>query len=94
MSVEMFSFNMEKLYKEFDLLYSYNMHLGHTEDLLEILKKKKELSKKIMDELDQKGLLPRRCKHCGRELPWNYGYGICQSCYRRTHYHWEEDWDF
>lgn len=72
---------MEQAYKICDLLYQYNTRFEHPEDTEEILNIKKELSKRILKELSSNGLKPRLCKYCGRELPWNYPYGMCQECH-------------
>lgn len=72
---------LEHAHKVCDLLYGYNMRFSHPEDIEEIMETKKAISGRILKELSSRGLQPRRCKYCGEEMPWNYPYGICQSCH-------------
>ena len=44
-------------------------------------KKKKEVSDTLTKVLKTKQLKRRQCPDCGRALPYNYQYGICESCY-------------
>ena len=77
--------SMEHAYKVCDLLYSYNERFEHQEDIPEILQTKKDLSRRILRELSTKGLQPRRCKYCGKQLPWNHPYGMCEECHDRMY---------
>ena len=73
--------DMERTYKVLDLLYSYNIRFNHPEDIQEILDNKKILSRRIIEHHDKQGLQPRKCKYCGKVLPWNYPYGMCNACH-------------
>ena len=86
--------DMEHAYKVCDLLYSYNIRFEHPEDIEEILGLKKNLSRKILTELSTKGLQPRKCKYCGRQLPWNHPYGMCEQCHEAMYprLRWDDDW--
>ncbi len=43
---------------------------------------RESLNRFIENSLKQSRFLPR-CRECAKTLPPNYGYGICQSCYKR-----------
>lgn len=86
---------MEQAYKICDLLYNYDRRFEHSEDIKAILKLKKDLSHRIMKQLSAKSLQPRRCKYCGKTLPWNYPYGICEECHDSMYPRWScDDWDY
>ncbi len=71
-----------------DLLYAYMDRFEHPEGIPEILQIKEKLSLAIMKILEKQELTGRRCRECGRPLPWNYSYGVCERCHhggRRHH---------
>ena len=58
-------------------------------------KKKKEVSDTLTEVLKTKQLKRRQCPDCGRALPYNYQYGICESCYsmrNRGYGYWGDEW--
>ena len=74
---------------------------GHELALLEkytekeqLLEYKRKLSDKISDILAKQKLPGRTCKDCGRPIPWNYPYGICQSCYNNRYIYVDYDYDY
>lgn len=85
---------LEQAHKICDLLYCYCTNFDHPEDVDEILQLKKDISKKILEVLENSKLHPRRCKYCGQKLKWNYPYGMCQKCHDEQYgYHyWEDYW--
>ncbi len=64
-----------------DLLYSYLDRFDHPEGIPEILAAKEKLSLAIMKILEKQELTGRRCRECGRPLPWNYPFGVCERCH-------------
>lgn len=85
---------MEQAYKICDLLYNYFTRFDHVEEVKELLTLKKELSGKIMQELSEHKLQSKKCKYCGKVLPWNYPYGMCSNCHdERYGRHWYDDYD-
>ena len=89
--------DMERDYRICDLLYVYASRFNHTEHIEDIQKRKVELSKRISAELSKKKLTERRCKHCGRTMPWNYPYGMCKKCHDQLYpryYDYDEDDDY
>ena len=72
---------LERKYKLYDLLYSYCDKFHHDEFVNQILEDKKLLSQMLIDLLKREKYSIKKCKCCGRILPWNYKYGMCRSCY-------------
>ncbi len=72
---------LEAAFHVCDLLYSYLDRFDHPEGIQEILDVKEKLSLTIMKILEKQELTGRRCKECGRPLPWNARYGICDRCH-------------
>lgn len=91
--------SLEQFHKLCDLAYAYCNRFGHEEDVEQILATKKAISKKIIVLLSEQKLESRKCKYCGKELAWNYPYGMCNGCYasrfrRKSSYDWEEDFEW
>ena len=85
--------SLEDAYGYCDLLYYYQRRFTDGEQLEQILKDKKEITGHINRILAKQKLKGRRCKYCGRELPWNYAYGMCQSCHDSMYgSRWEEEY--
>ena len=89
---------LELEYKKCDLLYNFlrRFHIGSEKK--ELLEYKRAISSKISDTLAKQKLPVRTCKDCGKHLPWNYPYGICESCYNQRYsyfdYNYDYDYDF
>ena len=64
-----------------DLLYAYMDRFEHPAGIPEVLKAKEKLSLAIMKILEKQDLAGRRCRDCGRPLPWNYPFGVCERCH-------------
>ncbi len=76
---------LEKMFRLCDLLYSYCDRFSHTEYLAELMARKNQISGRIMKVLATQKLRPRRCRYCGRKLPWNHPYSMCERCYRNRY---------
>lgn len=72
---------LEKSYKMADLLYNLFRKFGTKEDLAQITDLKKQISQNITEILSKQALKPKSCKYCGKILPWNYSYSMCQNCH-------------
>ena len=72
---------LEEAFHVCDLLYSYMDRFDHPEGIPEILRVKEKLSTAIMKILEKQELAGRRCRICGRPLPWNYSFGVCERCH-------------
>ena len=76
--------DLPELEEEFhvcDLLYAYMDRFDHPEGIPELLSVKEKLSLAIMKILEKQELTGRRCRECGRPLPWNYPFGVCERCH-------------
>lgn len=83
--------DLEQWYKACDLLYYYKTRYER-DNFQWVSAKKNEISKKIIEILDQQKLQPRKCGSCGKTLEWNYPYGICQKCYNKRYSYWGDDY--
>ncbi|MBQ6076143.1 MAG: hypothetical protein IJK86_08365 [Lachnospiraceae bacterium] len=78
--------NMNELEQSFrlcDLLYGYCEKFGHTEFRDEIMGRKNIISGQMTDILARQSLSGKKCPRCGRALPWNYPYRLCDPCFKR-----------
>ena len=77
--------SLEKLEKKFrvcDLLYSYLRKFYPVESLMsEVSAVKGGIAHEIINILEKQRFQGKRCRICGRKLPWNDEYGICDHCY-------------
>ena len=76
---------LEQMFRLCDLLYSYCDRFSHEEFLPELMQRKNQISGRILKTLAQTKLRPRRCRYCGRRLPWNHPYSMCERCYRNRY---------
>ena len=74
---------LEAAFHVCDLLYAYMDRFDHPDGIQDVLNCKQNLSEAIMKILDKQELGSRKCRECGRPLPWIYPYGICDHCFRR-----------
>ena len=52
-------------------------------ELLRTIQQRKDLiSSGIIHVLSTQKLPGRKCRQCGKRLPWNWPYAICDHCYR------------
>ncbi len=74
---------LEHAYSICDLCANYvRLFLSDREELRqEIDERKYLLSKGIMKILASRKLRGKTCKRCGRSIPWDYPYWICEKCY-------------
>ncbi len=84
--------SLEQAYQTCDLLYVYHKKFTDGARIPEIAAHKKVISETMMKLLATKKLPRRKCRSCGRKLPWNFPYGICEEChsqqYRSYGYGW------
>ena len=73
---------LEVEYRRMDLLYGYSRRITRDTGSFEVISViRKDLSAAIMRILSEQKLTPRKCRKCGKELPWNYPFGLCYDCY-------------
>ena len=78
--------NLEKLetyYRMLDLLYMYDMKFNYGNKSNDILSVKNQIAEKIIKILEKQKFAKNKCQRCGKILPWDYKYRICESCFRR-----------
>ena len=77
---------LEVQFKACDMLYHYieAFTAGHTEDLRAVLMRKNEISARIMELLSRQRLSMKKCRICGKELPFRHKYGVCEECFARA----------
>ena len=84
---------MEISYKALDLYYGFaqKMHLSFDEDW--VYYTKLDLSYRINQEiLKTLKTNQKKCRRCGRNLPWNFTFNICEECFdslNRRRYRYE-----
>ena len=75
---------LETYYKMLDLYYSFSKVYGLEYDKEWLADEKLGVANKINEllihDLSKKGSC---CRKCGRHIPLDSGYGICEDCYRR-----------
>ncbi|MBQ9154524.1 MAG: hypothetical protein IJ130_11995 [Solobacterium sp.] len=73
---------LELEYRRMDLLYGYSRRItGDKEICEEISDIRQSLSSRIMQILSEQKLTPKKCRRCGKALPWNYPFNLCYDCY-------------
>ncbi|MBQ9612444.1 MAG: helicase [Lachnospiraceae bacterium] len=77
--------SLDKLERKFricDLLYAYLRKFYPVESLMsEVSAVKSGIAHEIIRILEKQRFQGKRCRICGRKLPWNYEYSICEICY-------------
>lgn len=76
---------LEQIYQYLDLMYNCISRFGNTDELSYIADEKKAVCNRITVLLKEKKLEAKKCRECGKKLPWNYPYNLCQSCYNSMH---------
>lgn len=80
-------YDLESYYKMLDLYFQFSrkVNLPIQTELLEEERRntEEEINRILKTEC---GSYTRKCAECGRELPWNYTYSVCERCYFRIQY--------
>ena len=79
--------DLEQDFKLCDLLFGYCEKFDHTELRGEIMHRKNRISERMTKILARQALSGKKCSRCGRAMPWNAPYGICERCFKRRR--WE-----
>ena len=86
--------DLESKYARLDLLYAYTAKFEGEAEAYQVMLKKDDVSHKIVSILKKQGLKAKKCRRCGKRLPWYHQYGICEECYQRNYRRWDDDlWD-
>ena len=79
---------LERQHAALDLYFNIARKFQPSERTFElIMEKKRVCSERIMKILEKQKLRGKTCRCCGRELPWNYPFGICERCYKSRRYY-------
>lgn len=75
---------LEQQHRILDLYFNLARKFQPLESTLKLIMEKKRIcSEKITKLLETRGFKERRCKSCGRPLPWNHPYGLCTKCHEK-----------
>ena len=76
---------LEHEYRECDLFANYaRLFLRSREDIRAVIEERKSLlSKAIMKILAGRKLHGKTCRRCGRHMPWNYPFSLCERCFHQ-----------
>ncbi|MBP3729297.1 MAG: hypothetical protein J6H18_03425 [Lachnospiraceae bacterium] len=75
--------DLEEAFRLCDLLYGYGEKFHHTEFREEIMLRKNLISETMTAILARQSLSGKKCAGCGRALPWNFPYRMCDACFKR-----------
>ncbi len=75
---------LEADYRRCDLMYNYvRLFFSFPDEILQEIQRRKDLiSQGIIHILSTQKLRARTCSGCGRSLPWNWPYPLCDFCHR------------
>jgi ATP-dependent RNA helicase SUPV3L1/SUV3 len=75
---------LEGDYRLCDLCYNYaRRFLENADALLQTIQQRKDLiSSGIIHVLSTQKLPGRKCRLCGKRLPWDWPYAVCDPCHR------------
>lgn len=76
---------LEAQYAHLDLLHQYCRAFGHPEHYAEIAERRDAISGRISEIISKSVFEARRCRECGRTLPWNWPYPMCDPCHDRLY---------
>ncbi len=72
----------ETFYKLLDLYYQFSVRMGKEMDLKRLGQEREKTEDTIMRYLskDKKNYI-RKCQYCGKPLPFDSAFGVCESCH-------------
>lgn len=84
---------LENKYKVLDILYGFAVRYDE-KNVQKCIETRKEISMLIMHALAHQKYNPKKCSCCGRTLPYNHPYSMCDSCYERRYGNggWYPEW--
>ena len=74
--------DLEEEHKIIGLLLYYSWKYSIPEYSEELMKLKKEVCTLMIQLLSEQTYEERTCPSCGKKLPWNWPYRICDDCYK------------
>ena len=77
---------LEECSEQCDLLYNFDRKFNDGQLNEEIRAVRTDISKTIMRILSRQKLQGKTCRYCGRTLPWDSKYSVCDRCYSKMNY--------
>lgn len=74
--------SMELAYQQNDLMFYYLRLTEQPEEQKLVMREKQQISREINAYLKDHPMEGKKCRSCGRALPWNYRFGICGRCFK------------
>lgn len=89
---------LESQYAYLDLLYQYCRVMGLTERYEEIDGRRRIVSDRICELISKSVFEARTCRECGKPMPWNWPYPMCDPCHSRLYPprrwdYWDGGWE-
>lgn len=86
--------SLEMYYRELDLYYSFCKEMQKECDAEETMLVKADTSEKIHKILrSQMKNMKNKCKICGKDLPWDFPFNMCEDCYDRRFNSYDSGWN-
>lgn len=74
---------LESYYKQLDLYTQFSGRMNWVIDKEEVASNREWTQHEIGELLkEDKGQFEKKCRGCGKPLPWDYAYPICEHCFR------------
>lgn len=85
-------YDLETYYKMLDLYFQFSRKVGLPMDLEGLEEERRETEEEINRILKNEcSSYTRKCTECGREMPWNHPFSICEHCHMRAQRRREEE---
>ena len=82
---------LESDYRTLDLIYGFALRYDPGR-VSECIQAKNRISAQIIHLLSRQKYLQRKCRYCGKLLPWSFGYPMCEKCYREYYSGYNDGW--
>ena len=77
-------YDLESYYKMLDLYFQFSRKVGLPIQLENLTEERRQTEEEISRILKMEcSSYSRKCSICNRELPWNYGFSVCERCFER-----------
>ena len=77
-------YDLESYYKMLDLYFQFSRKVGLPMQLENLTEERRQTEEEISRILKMEcSSYSRKCSICNRELPWNYGFSVCERCFER-----------
>lgn len=77
-------YDLESYYKMLDLYFQFSRKVGLPIQAENLMQERHETEAEISRILKMEcSSYSRKCSICGRELPWDYSFSICEKCFER-----------